>query len=221
MKVTKLIFALVLFSSTAVGQLSPFTYRECITTTLRNNYQPAPCEITGNSVPTSIWMIQVGAYRNGITPLPGMLMIPYELNRYYLFAFNDVGQYNGSLFFSSKDAAAKFIQDNGLNELFCQVFPAQFPFSDIVAYTDPGNVYAYTPLMSNTVKDTSQVYVYDSIPVQTYTDYTAKSMIYHQVQKGDTLYSISKKYNVTIDSVKKLNNLPSDSLSINTVLKIK
>ena len=40
------------------------------------------------------------------------------------------------------------------------------------------------------------------------------------VQKGDTLYSISKLYNTTIDEIKEQNNLKSTELSIGQELKI-
>jgi len=42
----------------------------------------------------------------------------------------------------------------------------------------------------------------------------------HEVQKGDTLYSISKLYNTTVDDIKKQNNLNSIELSIGQQLKI-
>ena len=42
----------------------------------------------------------------------------------------------------------------------------------------------------------------------------------YKVVKGDTLYGISKKYNITVDELKKLNNLTSNQLSIGEVLKI-
>ena len=44
--------------------------------------------------------------------------------------------------------------------------------------------------------------------------------ISYTVQKGDSLYSIAKKYNVTIDELKELNNLTSNLLSIGQVLLI-
>ena len=40
------------------------------------------------------------------------------------------------------------------------------------------------------------------------------------VQKGDNLYSIANKYDVTIDDIKKLNNLSTNILQIGQVLKI-
>lgn len=40
------------------------------------------------------------------------------------------------------------------------------------------------------------------------------------VKSGDSLYSIAKKYNTTVDEIKKLNNLSSNSLSIGQILNI-
>ncbi|MDR2963634.1 MAG: LysM peptidoglycan-binding domain-containing protein [Bacteroidales bacterium] len=48
------------------------------------------------------------------------------------------------------------------------------------------------------------------------------SFVYHTVAAGETLYSISKKYdNVTVDSLMALNNLTSNSLKIGVRLKVK
>ena len=44
--------------------------------------------------------------------------------------------------------------------------------------------------------------------------------IIHNVSRGETLWSISKKYNVAIEDIKNWNNLYSDILSINQTLKI-
>lgn len=43
----------------------------------------------------------------------------------------------------------------------------------------------------------------------------------HEVQKGDTLYSISKRYNVLVDDLKERNNLSGNTLSIGQVLMVK
>lgn len=40
------------------------------------------------------------------------------------------------------------------------------------------------------------------------------------IEKGDTLYSLSKRFNISIDELKKINNLDSDILSIGQVLKL-
>ena len=45
--------------------------------------------------------------------------------------------------------------------------------------------------------------------------------IQHTVKKGDTLYSISKKYNVSVQQIKKINNLSDNGISQGTVLIIK
>ena len=40
----------------------------------------------------------------------------------------------------------------------------------------------------------------------------------HKVTKGDTLYSLARKYNTTIANLKNLNNLPSDTLTEGQIL---
>ena len=42
----------------------------------------------------------------------------------------------------------------------------------------------------------------------------------YTVKKGDSLYSIAKKFNTTVDSIKKKNNLNTNTLQIGEVLKI-
>lgn len=48
-----------------------------------------------------------------------------------------------------------------------------------------------------------------------------QNYINHTVKKGDTLYSIARNYDTTVDNIKRLNNLTSNNLSIGQVLKIK
>lgn len=43
----------------------------------------------------------------------------------------------------------------------------------------------------------------------------------HTVKKGDTLYSLAKKYNMSVAELKTLNNLKKDVLTIGQVLKVK
>lgn len=40
------------------------------------------------------------------------------------------------------------------------------------------------------------------------------------MKSGDTLYAIAKKYNTTVDSIKKINNLSNNNLSIGQTLKL-
>ena len=64
-----------------------------------------------------------------------------------------------------------------------------------------------------------QLYKYDEeVLGEPYTEVTSISE--HVVVKGDTLYSISKKYNLSIEKLKALNNLEDTNLSIGQVLKI-
>ena len=63
--------------------------------------------------------------------------------------------------------------------------------------------------------------------VRAVTSYVGKTYVpvssgeYYTVKKGDSLWAVAKKYGLTVDELKKLNNLSSNSLSIGQVLKIK
>lgn len=46
------------------------------------------------------------------------------------------------------------------------------------------------------------------------------AMVIHEVKSGQTLYSISRQYNVTVDQIKQLNNLTDDVLSIGQLLVV-
>ena len=46
-------------------------------------------------------------------------------------------------------------------------------------------------------------------------------MSFYIVQKGDTLYSIANRFNTTVDNLKSLNNLTTNTLSVGQQLKIK
>ncbi|OWY26198.1 LysM peptidoglycan-binding domain-containing protein [Sphingobacteriales bacterium UPWRP_1] len=52
------------------------------------------------------------------------------------------------------------------------------------------------------------------------TNNTTANLIAHTVAAGESLWSIAKKYGATIDEVKQLNNLSSNSLSVGQQLKI-
>jgi flagellum-specific peptidoglycan hydrolase FlgJ len=43
----------------------------------------------------------------------------------------------------------------------------------------------------------------------------------HKVSQGDTLYNISKRYSMTVDELKSLNNLADNTLSIGQILRVK
>lgn len=52
------------------------------------------------------------------------------------------------------------------------------------------------------------------------TDSISKEQNTYMVEKGDSLWSISKKFNTTVDELKKINNLTSNLLSIGQILII-
>ena len=54
----------------------------------------------------------------------------------------------------------------------------------------------------------------------TNTYYPINQSEFYIVQKGDTLYSISKKLNTTVDKIKNLNNLSNNTITIGQILKI-
>ena len=47
-----------------------------------------------------------------------------------------------------------------------------------------------------------------------------RAVKYYQVKKGDTLYSIAKKYETTVANLKKINDLTSNTISIGQKLII-
>ena len=53
------------------------------------------------------------------------------------------------------------------------------------------------------------------------TGYAEPQYVIYTVRKGDSLYTIAKKYNTSVDNIKSLNNLTSNNLFIGQQLKIK
>lgn len=70
---------------------------------------------------------------------------------------------------------------------------------------------------NNQIKVGQKLMVKKSSTTSTNTDTDLR----HTVQTGETLYSISKKYNISIESIKSNNNLKSDSLQVGQILVIK
>lgn len=68
----------------------------------------------------------------------------------------------------------------------------------------------------------NQLYLGQKLRIKTEVKETTEpTSIKHVVKTGDTLYSISKLYNVSIESLKNLNNLKTDSLTIGQIILVK
>jgi flagellum-specific peptidoglycan hydrolase FlgJ len=68
-----------------------------------------------------------------------------------------------------------------------------------------------------------QLYKYDEMvlerPSKVYEQESIK--ITHEVIRGDTLYSLSKRYNVSVERIQKLNNMTNNDLKVGQILIIK
>lgn len=91
-------------------------------------------------------------------------------------------------------------------------------------------------LIRNTMNNQTLVISYDNLNnieklgegvvkgIITYTglDYIPKSIDgYYKVQKGDTLWSIASKYNISVNTLKRINNLSSNIIKVGDYLKVK
>jgi LysM repeat protein len=85
----------------------------------------------------------------------------------------------------------------------------------LINYIERYNLYQYDNqvLGKAYVVDTNQ----NVLPVKTET----VDLALYEVQKGDTLYSISKKFNLLVEDLKQKNDLIENTLSIGQKLKVK
>lgn len=68
--------------------------------------------------------------------------------------------------------------------------------------------------LTSNILTIGQQLIIPKVPVNE-TDY-----VVYEVQRGDTLYSIARKYNTKVDAIKSYNNLMSDILSIGQIIQI-
>ncbi|MDD2410035.1 MAG: LysM peptidoglycan-binding domain-containing protein, partial [Bacilli bacterium] len=68
-------------------------------------------------------------------------------------------------------------------------------------------------ILSNEIKAGDILYVFP-------TEIVLEKDIYYMVKPDDSLYSIAKKYNITIDELKSLNNLNNENLNVGQILLV-
>lgn len=66
-----------------------------------------------------------------------------------------------------------------------------------------------------------ELYQYDDLVLGTKTSPKASGAITHRVEKGDTLYSLSRRYEVAVEHLQKLNQMTDNTLSVGQILIIK
>lgn len=96
----------------------------------------------------------------------------------------------------------------------------------LISYIERYNLHQYDCLVTGRNYkpfEKSAVAKSSSTPVRSSSNSTANSNDpnSYEVQKGDTLYSISKKFNLLVDDLKRKNNLSDNAISIGQRLKVK
>ena len=84
-----------------------------------------------------------------------------------------------------------------------------------------GTTYPPDPVPGGTWSPSPQPPVVNNTPTEPTVPTTPVPEGYHQVVKGDTLYNIAKRYNLTVTRLKQLNDLTGDSIQIGQRLKIR
>lgn len=75
--------------------------------------------------------------------------------------------------------------------------------------------------LSNNLNDYAEAVVESVAEYLGYPYSTTTTADEYIVKKGDTLYSISRRYNISVDEIKRMNNLIDNTLTIGQVLKLK
>lgn len=92
--------------------------------------------------------------------------------------------------------------------------------SNGVAYTDAFSRYYWGARYVTGRRVITQKATVAKKPVQSKPAVSTAQVKVHKVQKGETLWGISKKYKTTVAAIQKLNNLKSTSLKVGQVLKV-
>lgn len=79
----------------------------------------------------------------------------------------------------------------------------------------------YTPPANVPESDPGNTTVIQTNPVGTSSGTSTSAGTTHKVVSGDTLYGLSKKYGVSVDQIKQLNNLTGNTIKVGQVLRIR
>lgn len=74
---------------------------------------------------------------------------------------------------------------------------------------------------TNAVATTAKPAIKSDTTMQVQAPVDSGRWTYHQVEKGDTLYNLSKKYNTSVDQIKSLNNLGDEGIKIGQTIRVK
>lgn len=106
--------------------------------------------------------------------------------------------------------------DNNQNTLYYQVIAGDTLYSIARRFnTTVDEIKRLNNLTTNTLTIGQQLLIN-----QNNTTNNNQNMIYYPIKSGDTLYSIANRFNTTVDEIKRLNNLTTNTLSIGQILKI-
>ncbi|WP_348798415.1 glucosaminidase domain-containing protein [Flavobacterium adhaerens] len=85
----------------------------------------------------------------------------------------------------------------------------------LIGYIETYNLHEYDNkvLGKKSKKEETKVLVND--------DFSTPKSDWYEIQKGDTFYSVSRKFNLTVEELKQKNNLSDNTLSIGQKLKVK
>ena len=90
----------------------------------------------------------------------------------------------------------------------------------LISYIERFNLHQYDLQVSRDGDDSILKQLSSKIPLETKNTTNPKENLY-EVQKSDTLYSISKKFNLSVEELQQKNSLINNSISIGQKLKVK
>ena len=85
--------------------------------------------------------------------------------------------------------------------------------------------YSYSTKQIKSAPETEEIVIdrfTEVVTAQNFTEErTVGRVIFHEVEKGETLLSISRKYGTPVDNIRKINNLQNDNIRIGQRLRVK